>query len=172
MKMEAIGFDVDTTVVTNRVSANVEKIRSRALGTLARRLPVQARRDIQNEYNLTATRISAGLSVRRPDNGSIVLRGAARGVNLVAFHARWRKRTGVTAKVRKAGQPTIRPNAFIAKAKNGARLVFERRGKARLPLDAQYGPSIGQMLKHGDRPKRLADFASGIIATEIARLTR
>lgn len=172
MKMEAIGFDVNTSVVTNRMRVNVEKIRSRAIATLARRLPVQARRDIQQEYNLTATRIRDGLSIRRPDEGDVILRGSARGINLIAFGARWTKRRGVTARVKKGGAATVQQHAFIATGRNGNRLVFERRGKKRLPLDALYGPSVGQMLKHGDRPQRLADFASGVIAAEIARQTR
>jgi hypothetical protein len=170
--MEAIGFDVSTSVVTNRVRVNVQQIRSRALATLARRLPVQARRDIQQEYNLKAARIRDGLSIRRPDDGSVILRGAARGINLIAFGARWNRRKGVTARVLKSGKATVRPHAFIAAGRNGNTLVFERRGKKRLPLDALYGPSIGQMLKHRDRPQRLADYASGIVAAEIARQTR
>jgi len=172
MKLEAIGFNVDASVVTNRVKVNVEKVRSRALATLARRLIVQARRDIQNEYNLKAARIRDGLSIRRPDNGAVILRGSARGINLIAFGARWSKRNGVTARVLKSGKQTLRPHAFIARGRNGNTLVFERRGKTRLPLDAEYGPSVGQMLKHGDRPKRLADYASGVVAAELARLTR
>lgn len=172
MKMEAIGFNVNVSVVTDRVRVDIEKVRNRALGTLARRLPVQARRDIQTEYNLTASRISEGLSARRTDDGSVILRGRARGINLIAFGARWSKKNGVTARVRKDGRLTVRPDAFIAKGKNGALLVFERRGKTRLPLDAVYGPSIGQMLKHGERPQRLADYASQVIAAELARLTR
>lgn len=172
MKLEAIGFNVNVSVVTDRVRVDIEEVRNRALGTLARRLPVQARRDIQTEYNLTAARINEGLSARRTEDGRVILRGRARGINLIAFGARWSKKTGVAARVLKSGKPTVRPDAFIAKGKNGALLVFERRGKARLPLDAVYGPSIGQMLKHGDRPKRLADYASGIVAAEIARLTR
>lgn len=172
MKLEAIGFDVSTSVVTDRVRVNVEKIRSRALGTLTRRLPVQARRDIQTEYNLKASRVSDGLSIRRPDEGGVILRGSARGINLIAFGARWSKRNGITARVKKSGAATVAKQAFIATGKNGNRLVFQRRGKARLPIDALYGPSIGQMLKHGDRPQRLADYASGVVAAEIARQTR
>ena len=102
----------------------------------------------------------------------MILRGSARGINLIAFGARWNKKTGVTARILKSGKPTVRPHAFIAKGRNGNTLVFERQGKARLPLQADYGPSIGQMLKHGDRPQRLADFARGIVASELARLTR
>lgn len=172
MKLEAIGFDVSTSVVTNRVRVNVEKIRTRALGTLARRLPVQARRDIRDEYNLKAARVRDGLSIRRPGDGSVVLRGSARGINLIAFSAKWSKRKGVTARVLKGGAASARPHAFIARGRNGNTLVFERRGKTRLPLDAQYGPSIGQMLKHGDRPQRLADYASSVVAAETARQTR
>lgn len=171
MKLEAIGFDVSASVISNQLRTSIATVQSRAVGTLARRLPVQARRDIQTEYNLKAGRISQGLSTRRVDNG-VVLRASARGINLIAFAARWRKRSGVTAQVKKGGLPTVAKQAFIATGKNGNRLVFQRRGKSRLPIDALYGPSIGQMLKHGDRPQRLADFASGIVASELARLTR
>jgi hypothetical protein len=187
MKLEAIGFDVDTSVVTNRVRANVGKIRARAVATLARRLAVQARRDIQQEYNLKASRIRAGLSVRRPDDGSVVLRGSARAINLIEFGARWSWSKGVTARVRK-NERSVYPHAFIGHGANGARLVFQRnpkkpekqevktgfnRGRKKQPLISYFGtPSVGQMLKHGDRPKRLANYAADVVAREIARLTR
>jgi hypothetical protein len=169
--MDAIGFDIDTTVITNRVRVNVTKVQRRAIGTLARRLPVQARRDIQQEYNLKAARINAGLSARTTADG-VVLRGKARGVNAIEFGARWRRtQPGVSVQIKKR-QTKVLPGTFIATGRGGNTLVLKRTGKARLPLEAVYGPSIGQMLKHGDRPQRLADYARGIVAAEIARLTR
>lgn len=171
MKMEAIGFNVDASVVTNRLKVSLAKVRSRALATLARRLPVEARREIQQEYNLKAARIRAGLSVRTSGDTAI-LRGASRGINLIAFDARAKARTGVSVRVRKDGAASVHPHAFIASGRGGNRLVFERRGKSRLPLEALYGPSVGQMLKHGQRPQKLADYASQVVASELARLTR
>jgi hypothetical protein len=60
--------------------------------------------------------------------------------------------------------------SFIARGKNGVLLVFERQGSKRLPLQGVYGPSIGQMLKHGRRPERLVDFAIRTLQSEQVRL--
>lgn len=172
MKMEAIGFDVDASVITNRVKVDLDKVRSRAVATLMRRLPVEARRDIQTEYNLKAARIRDGLSIRKTDVG-VVLRGSARAINAAAFGARWsRKWAGAKVRYRKDHATTVENGTFIATGKSGNTLVFKRAGRKRLPLVPVTGVSIAQMLKHGQRPQRLADYAAGVIASELARLTR
>jgi len=38
------------------------------------------------------------------------------------------------------------------------------------PIFQQYGPSVAQMLKHGDRPQRLVDFSGQVIEKELDRL--
>ena len=139
----------------------------RAVGTLARRLPVAARRDMQQEYNLPASRINAGLTVSRTA-GSVVLQGSKRGIGLVAYGARQTKRGVVVSILR--GKTETWPEAFIAAGKNGNRQVFVRKGRERLPIDALYGSSIATMLRKPGRAERLADAAQQVVSAEIARL--
>lgn len=148
----------------------IVRAQKRALGTVVRRLPVEARRDMQKEYRLPASRIRKGLRVRATET-DIRLVGSARGVNAAAFGATWSRRSKIGAKFagRKDQPKEQHPGTFIATGRSGNRLVFERSGKGRLPLSPVYLASIGQMLKHGHRPERLADYAQGVIVSEIDR---
>lgn len=179
------------------VPARILKAQQRALGTLRRRLATEAKRDIGAEYNLPAARIADGLNVRNDAEG-IRLIGKSRGINAIQFGAKWsrvqpsgivatssikaftavrfggrlRGESGLGARwaVRRGEAPSVHAGSFIARGKNGALLVFERQGKKRLPLQSVYGPSIGQMLKHGRRPERLAEFAIRTLQSEQQRL--
>lgn len=153
----------------------------RALGTVRRRLGTEAKRDIGAEYNLKAGRIAEGLDVRDTADG-IKLIGRSRGVNAIQFGATWSRRMkgGARYSIKRGGDRGGRDGAFIATGRSGNRLVFERGGKGavlnkngnypRLPLAAVYGPSIAQMLKHGRRPERLAEFAVRVLQSEQQRL--
>lgn len=179
--------------------ARILRAQKLALGTLRRRLPTEAKRDIGAEYNLRASRISEGLNIRNEADG-IRLIGKSRGVNAIEFGARWtrvmgsgvvattsranftairfgsrlRGQTGLGARwaVRRGESPSVHAGSFIARGKNGAQLVFERKGRKRLPLQGVYGPSVGQMLKHGRRPERLAEFSILTLQEEQQRLLR
>lgn len=152
---------------------DIDRVMSRAIGTLARRLPAQAKRDIKDEYNLPSSRISAGLSVRREDD-AVVLIGRKRGIGLIEFGGRWqgRKAPGATARRRNDGGAETYTGSFIAKMLGGNRQIVERTTRKRLPLRVLYGPSIADMLKNADRRQRLGDFAQDIAASELDRLTR
>ncbi len=147
-----------------------ERAKQRAVGTLARRLPVEARRDIQAEYNLPAGRISQGLSVSRGD-GYVELRAAKRGIGMTNFGARWggRKSPGVTVEILR-GKRELWPDLFIAAGKGGNKQVFARTTRKRLPIKSYYGPSIAQMLRKPGRAERLATFAEDILRNEFERL--
>ena len=179
------------------VPARILLAQKRALGTLKRRLGTEAKRDIGAEYNLTAGRIAEGLNVRTVPDG-VRLIGKARGINAIEFHAQWSRVTGnglvatssrqrYTAiryrgalrgeaalgarfAIKRGTPPSVHAGSFIARGKNGALLVFERQGRKRLPLQGVYGPSVGQMLKHGRRPERLAEFALRLLQSEQQRL--
>jgi len=149
----------------------IVRAQKRAIGTVVRRLPVEARRDMQKEYRLKASRIRQGLRMRATQS-DIRLVGSARGINAAAFGATWSRRNKVGAKFagRKDQSREQHAGTFIATGRSGNRLVFERTAKGtRLPLRAVYLASIGQMLKHGQRPARLADYAQGVIVSEINR---
>lgn len=157
---------------------DADKIVSRAVGTLLRRLPVAARRDIQGEYNLAAGRITPNLSAVRGD-GYVELTGKKRGIGLITFGGRWggRKTEGAVAKVRNDEGATVYGGTFIANLRGGNRQIVERtaearRNKKRFPLRTLYGPSIAQMLRNASRRERLADIAQEIGAAEMDRLTK
>jgi len=166
-----VSFEMSGELAASRnlalMASAIAGVDRKAIGTLRRRLVVEARRDIQNEYNLKAGRISQDLSVRESAAG-IVLRGAWRGIGLMNFGAR-QTRQGVTASVFK-GQRSLRPSAFIAPMRNGNRQVAQRVGKSRLPIAVQYGATVAQMLRKGQRPERLAQYARGVLRAETERL--
>lgn len=162
-----------------------DKAVSRATATLRRRLPVEARRDIQEEYNLPAGRIRRGLTSRTIDGG-VELTGSARGVGAIEFGGRWRgrKSDGATYMIRHGGDNSPLPGSFIATLLNGNRQIVERKGpkqrmtkgvnKGRMkqPLQVVYGPSVAQMLRRPARGEHLADYAQTILSAEIERLLR
>lgn len=184
-------FTVDvegTLAAANAVSSFPDKVaraQARAIATMRRRLNTEAKRDIGREYNLKSQRIAQGLRTRNVDAG-VAVTGSARGINAIEFGATWsrslrgKNRIGAVYAI-KRGEPKM-PHAgqFIATGRGGNTLVFARGGKGarltrtgkwpRLPLQAIYGPSLGQMLKHAGRPQRLADFGLGILRAEIVRL--
>ena len=63
------------------LASRLPTLHTRAIGTLARRLPVQARRDIQAEYQIGARRITQDLSSRATDEGEtwVAVTGLAEG---------------------------------------------------------------------------------------------
>jgi hypothetical protein len=192
-----LGSVIDAMQQTDQIPARILQAQRLALATLQRKLPTEAKRDIGAEYNLTAARIADGLNAK-PTGDGISLVGKSRGINAIQFGATWKRvsRGGVLAtssrspytrvkfggKLRgqssegavfalKRGQARMaHAGSFIARGKNGVLLVFERQGSKRLPLQGVYGPSIGQMLKHGRRPERLVDFAIRTLQSEQVRL--
>ena len=161
---------LDVAQQLSAIPARILQAQKRALGTLRRRLGTEAKRDIGAEYDLKAQRIAAGLVVRNASDG-VALIGRARGINAIEFRATWSKRMkGARFAIKRGGDRSAHEGSFIATGKSGNRLVFERSGAKRLPLQAVYGPSIGQMLKHGRRPERLAEFAIRTLQAEQKRL--
>lgn len=159
-----------------RKIALVEK---RVILTLLRRLPVQARRDIQAEYNISVKRIREDLGASLLASG-VRLTGHFRGTGLLNFGAKQRRK-GVTATVYRGGKRTLREGAFIATLLNGNPQVVKREGeprvmtkgryvgKRRQPIVVQYGPTAAQMLRKGRRPERLLDFSRGVVRAEVER---
>lgn len=160
---------LDVAQSLSTIPGKILRAQKRAIGTMQRRLATEAKRDIGAEYNLRAGRIADGLAVRNTAEG-IRLIGRARGINAIQFGATWSRRfKGARYAFKRGGDRSAHEGSFIATG-NGNRLVFERSGKPRLPLQAIYGPSVGQMLKHGRRPERLAEFAMRVLESEQRRL--
>lgn len=162
----------------------VKRVVRRARGTLLRRLPVQARRDITDEYNLKAGRVARDLRARAVAEG-IELRGRERRIGVIEYGARWRRGQagGATWQFRRGGpREAYDAGAFIATGLSGNRQVFIRAGaprrmtrgryigQLRQPLSAQYEGSVAQFLRDDARRDRLLDTAQQIAAAEVDRL--
>ena len=183
--MTTLHADLDGVLSTSRnlsaLSSRLPTLHTRAIGTLRRRLPVEARRDIQAEYQIGARRLAQDLQSRATDDG-VRLVGRFRGIGLRNFAARQTRR-GVTAAVLR-GKRSLRAHAFLGVGVNRNAQVFRREGakremrqgryagKRRQPLVAEYGATAAQMLAKGRRPERLIDFARGVLAAESDRLLR
>lgn len=162
----------------------VKRVVRRARGTLLRRLPVQARRDITDEYNLKAGRVNRDLRARGLPEG-VELRGRERRIGVIEYAARWRRGqpTGATWQFRKGGpREEYDRGAFIATGLSGNRQVFIRAGsprrmtrgryigQLRQPLSAQYEGSVAGFLRDDARRARILDFAQQLTAAELDRL--
>nr|WP_308006592.1 hypothetical protein [Xanthomonas albilineans] len=162
------------------LASRMPDIQRRAALTLRRRLPVQARRDIQSEYNITAQRVNKDMYVSMDGDSAVKLIGRFRGIGLMNFDAR-QTRKGVTYSVLR-GKRELSEDAFIATLVNGNRQVVSRvgkkrvmtqgryRGKLRQPIVVEYGATLAQMLGKKRRPERLAEFARGVLGKEVERL--
>jgi len=153
------------------IAKNLPQAKQRAIGTLVRRIQVEARRDIQEEYNLPAGRINQGLSVSKSTD-SVSLRASGKGIPKINFAGRQPKKGIVSYQVFKQGARATLPEAFIAKGLSGNAQILQRISKPRLPIATQYGPSVAQMLRKQGRPERLGDFAQAILSKEIDRILK
>jgi hypothetical protein len=190
--MKFSGTTVDLSASMRREAARLQQLGinssralQRATGTLLRRLPVQARRDIQAQYNLSARRINYDLHATR-DASAINLIGRRRGIGLIQFGGRWGgpRTAGATAQIERGGARELWDGggAFIAVGLSGNRQIFVRRGAPRAmtrgryvgvrrqPIAVQYYGSIADFLIEPAREARLADFARTILADEMERL--
>lgn len=183
MTLSTVKFELQGALKFSRnlglLSSYLPWMQKRAIQTLRRRLPVEARRDIQAEYDIAAGRVRQDLRIRDVADG-LVLTGYHRGIGLRNFRAR-QVRVGVTAAPFR-GRRSLRAGAFFAGLNQGNQQVVKRVGpkrkmtagryigKMRQPLETQYGPSVSQMLRKGRRPERLADFARGVLRVELERL--
>lgn len=163
----------------------------RSLLTLVRRLPVEARRDIQAEYNIGAARVRDHLRatpVRDAAStryGSVQLRGQwKRGIGLLNFGAR-QTRKGVSYSVYR-GQRKTEAGAFIARLRSGNQHAVQRYGEKTVqrtyttrkgdrrtrmdqPIAVLYRSSIAQMLAKGRRPERLVEYSARLLEADVRR---
>lgn len=167
--------------------SKVQTIVKRARATLSRRLLVEARRDIQTEYSLSAARIRSALTVRN-DGDVIELTASGRGVGLVNYpNSGGRRRREFKVEVKRGeGKRAWDDGSFIGTALGGSQQAFVRdpterprkmergvnKGKIKQPLARQYGPSVAQMLRRPERLERLGLLGQTILAAEIDRQAR
>lgn len=189
-----VGFDLSGALQVQRdrglLADRLPWLQERAIRTLARRLPVEARRDIQAEYNITATRVRNHMYARAYSEGSARLAGVRlvgqwkRGIGLLNFSGR-QIRKGVSYSVYR-GVRRVEVGAFIARLRGGnvhavqrygqktwKRTYTDRKGRQRTrmdqPIEVLYRSTIAQMLAKGRRPERLLDYSRNFLQQEVER---
>jgi len=164
------------------------KVIGRAIGTLKRRLPAQAKREIGKQYALPSRQIGSRLRCKG-DSTSVTLTALGRAQALINFKAR-QNGTGVVVQIEKGASVTI-PHAFIRVPANGrgagpqvlirsgamdslpgkvvdiAVVSHNRHG---YPIVLLGGPAVADMLRDPGREDRLSDFAQATFAAEVDRL--
>jgi hypothetical protein len=155
-------------------------IRATAVATVRRQLPIEARKDILDEYNLPADRVDKDLRTTSDDT-SVTLIGGTRPIGLEAFiGSAWTgpNSAGAVARVFNDKPPHVYAGTFMAYGRSGNRQIFQRvhrkggGGKKNdsLPIRALYGAVVASMLRKGERETRLGDFVQLTLAQEIGRL--
>jgi hypothetical protein len=114
---------------------------------------IRARKRIRSKY------ITRALTLARPKGGDIAtmewaVKASGDPVPLIAYPAR-QTRKGVSVEVNR-GKRTLIKGAFIATMKNGHRGVFQRKGKARLPIRELLGSRPVDALLHAGEADAVA----------------
>lgn len=178
-----ISGEVEAVLGLESIKRMPELAQKRALLTLKRKLATEANRDIRKEYNIKASRVAKDLRVSVGAN-KLRITGYFRGIGLRNFGAR-QTAAGVSYSVFK-GKRSLRPHAFFVglyrgrNAKGNEHVAIRTQpkrimkagsyvGKMREPLETQYGPTVAQMLRKGNRPDRLAEFCVGVLRDESIR---
>lgn len=180
----SVEFDLQGALAASRnlalLSDQLPWLQKRAIQTLRRRLYTQARRDIQTEYNIGARRVAKDLRTKVTGD-AVTVTGYFRGIGMMQFGAR-PVRKGVSYTFYRGRGRTLEKGAFVATLLSKNQHVAQRhgdkrtmemgryKGKLRQPIFTHYGPTVAQMLKSSGRPERLADFAAGVLRSELDRL--
>jgi Prophage minor tail protein Z (GPZ) len=125
-----------------------EEVAALALNDTAKNAQVQAAQQVAPLMGLPSRDVKAAMTIEtaRPDHleAAVVARG--RPIPMIRFKPR-ESRSGVHVRI--GGDVETYRRAFIATAR-GHRGVFERVGKARLPIRELYGPSVPGMFARTD----------------------
>jgi len=187
----SVNFELQNALAVSRnlgiLRDSLPGIQRTAIKTLRRRIFTEARRDIQREYNIGAARIAKDLRTRDTPAG-VTVTGYFRGIGLRNFSARSLAQSGrgVSYSIFRGKRERIQEAFFVGLFRGSApganahvatrgapkRIMTAGRykGKMRAPLVTEYGPTVAQMLRKGRRPERLADFAVGVLRSEVERL--
>lgn len=165
------------------------KVIERAISTLKRRLPAQAKRDIGAQYNLPSREIGARLRCKG-DRASVTLTGLGRNQTLIKFGAK-QNAAGVAVQIEKGKTLNI-PHAFIrtptgSAAGAGPQVLIRSEltpasapklqvldvvdhNRHGYPISLLGGPTVADMLRDPGREDRLSDFVQQTFSAEVDRL--
>jgi Prophage minor tail protein Z (GPZ) len=136
-------------ILNSLSSPAFEQVTALALNDTAKNAQVQAASQVAPLMGLPSRDVKAALTIEpaRPEHleAAVVARG--RPIPMIRFKPR-ESRSGVHVRI--GGDVETYRRAFIATVRHGHRGVFERVGKARLPIRELYGPSVPGMFARTD----------------------
>lgn len=143
-----------------------EKAAIRTLNRTADKARVAASKAVRETYNIKAGDLSKSVKITRASQSKLetVLTIVGKPVGLIAFAAR-KIAKGVTYKILKSSGRDRLPHAFIATMKSGHRGVFERTGKARLPIRERKFITMPSVWKS----KKVMSVIERVVNTEIVK---
>lgn len=168
-----------------RAASALERVTSRAISTVERRIGPEAAREISRSIlNLPASKVSRHIKVSRSKAGGedyITVSASRTRLPLEDFKPSFTAQ-GVSVRTWKDAPALRLPHAFRRKDKPGAWQRIPLRGGglvSRLPIVKRKGPSLhrvfiqrGRFAGHGDIAGHLSQFTRTTLAVEIARLLR
>jgi hypothetical protein len=137
----------------NNVANNIARAQSRAANRTATSTRAFFSKETRKQVNVKAARLKKSTRIRRarPSRPTAAIDVSGQHVPLIDMGAR-PTNLGVTVRQYRGSARTLLGGAFIqVMPKNGRRGVFRRRGKRRLPIDQQFGPSVISLWKKRDR---------------------
>ncbi len=135
------------------------RVMVRALNTTTNRGYKRITKDLTGIIALPQKVIRTQLGYTKASYGNLATRTRIRGRNLSLSRFKFsqiyrtrkgkKQKAGVRVRVFRGGPALILPQAFIAKgqSRGGRDLIFQRRGAARLPLDAKKSPSVADVMQ-------------------------
>lgn len=151
-----------------RTAGHVDAAAATALNRTSVTVRAEAVRKIGGTYNIKASVIRDQLRLKRADRSRLEAQVIASGrrIPLIAFQARQTRR-GVTVRV-KQERKLVR-GVFIAKMPTGHTGVFERKGRARLPIRELFSVSLPQAFTNRQILAALKQIAKERFGIEFAR---
>jgi hypothetical protein len=121
-----------------------------ALNDTVKNAQVEAAQQIAPLMGLPSRDVKEAFSIRPATPGHLEAALVAQGkaIPMIRFSPRVSRTSGVSIRV--AGKVETYRHAFRATVRHGHVGIFERKGKARLPIRELYGPSVPGMMKRTD----------------------
>jgi hypothetical protein len=161
VRVEQVGISLDrVTALLGSIPGAVPRAAGAALKRAGETAKTQAGRFAAAEYYISAGAFAGNSkqTVKMQDSGasaSMSITFAGRVLPLLTFKTRYSKGGMMFAQVRRdSGGGTLR-RVFTANL--GGRLgAYERKGKARFPIEGKYGPSTAHMMQNEDVSEEMA----------------
>lgn len=168
-----VTVDVDPAPVLAILEAlgrpQFQEVAALALNDTAKNAQVQAASQVAPLIGLPSRDVKESLTIEsaRPEHleAAVVARG--RPIPMIKFRPRENRQQGVSVRI--GGKVEVYRHAFIATVRHGHVGVFERLGKARLPIRELYGPSVPGMMARSDVLPKIQQLLADRLVVNLTR---